>query len=178
MTAQAERDPHVDEVGTPTLWPDSEVTLQPHGLRALEKALKPPRTKASRSVTSRRCLACDGRLPKAARADTSYCSARCRMQAHRARLRLDAIDVELAASRRRYWELVREKAMALGVAQSQVVTAQAQLVTESGDVYMGGPVGGLGADAVLVGRTKPHRPGWSAWGSEAAGPPWSTPLGS
>jgi hypothetical protein len=29
------------------------------------------------------------------------------MQAHRARLRLDAIDVELAASRRRYWELVR-----------------------------------------------------------------------
>lgn len=35
MTAQAERDSQVDEVGTPTLWPDSEVTLAVSELREM-----------------------------------------------------------------------------------------------------------------------------------------------
>ncbi len=55
---------------------------------------------------------------------------------------------------------------------SQVVTAEAQFVDVEGNVYMGGPTGGLDpADRRLVGRTTPHRPGWAAWGLEAAGPP-------
>ena len=59
--------------------------------------------------------------------------------------------------------LVSEKARAEGRTLSQVVTDEAQLVTEGGDVIMHGRV---------VGHTEPHRPGggaaWDAWGLEAA----------
>ena len=49
---------------------------------------------------------------------------------------------------------------------SQVLTGEAQLVNEAGEVFMHGR---------QVGTTTPHRPGWAAWGLEAAGAPFNPP---
>jgi hypothetical protein len=65
------------------------------------------------------------------------------------------------------WRLVREKAEALRVSMSQIVTDEAQFVDGNGNVFMHGK---------LVGKTGCEvRPGWSSWGAEAAGPPFSIP---
>jgi len=71
--------------------------------------------------------------------------------------------VDRVAHRMRYWELVGQLAAERG---ADAVTAQAQLVTENGEVYMNGK---------HVGRSEPVRPGWAAWGLEAAGAPWRPP---
>src|SRR5687767_6713546 len=51
-----------------------------------------------------------------------------------------------------------------------IVTEQAHYVDADSNVYQGFPGAGR-----LVGRTTPSQPGWAAWGSEAAGPPWDPP---
>lgn len=130
--------------------------------------------KPSRAVTRQRCVLCGDRFT-ARRRDARYCSGKCRQRAARARVAAGELAQEIEATRRRYWELVRLAAEARGVDMSRVVTEQAQSVDEQGNVYMGGPMGGLGAGARLVGHTTPPRPGWSTWGLEAAGPPFCPP---
>jgi hypothetical protein len=121
--------------------------------------------KPSRPVTRPKCAACAQPF-LARRKDARFCSGRCRQRAARARAASDDLAREVEAARRHYWALVRRAAEARGVELSQVVTEQAQSVDERGNVYMGGR---------LVGHVEPHRPGWSAWGLEAAGPPFSPP---
>jgi len=125
----------------------------------------------SRAVTRRTCAGCGQRF-RTGRSDQRYCSGACRQRAHRARAQLDSFDRAIEAARLHYWSLVREKALARGVPQSQVVTDEAHFITEDGDVWTGW---GPGSGGRLVGHTEPHRPGWAAWGLEAAGPPWSAP---
>jgi len=98
--------------------------------------------------------------------DSRYGSGRCRQRANRARHASTDIDKQIAEARRHYWELIRRKAQAQGVSESQVLTAESQLVTADGDVFM---------HDEYVGHTTPHRPGWAGRGLEAAGPPWSPP---
>lgn len=126
------------------------------------------RVKPSRAVT---CVACRRKF-RPGRRDQRYCSGACRQRAHRVREKVDDRDREIEAARLHYWTLIREKALADGVPESQIVTSQAQYVDEHGNVYTGW---GPGRGGRLIGRTTPHRPGWAAWGLEAAGPPWSPP---
>jgi hypothetical protein len=121
--------------------------------------------KPSPPVTRPRCVTC-GRKFISRRADARYCSGRCRQRANRARQTTADIDREIEAARRQYWALVRRKAEARGVSESQILTAEAQLVDGDGRVFMHGR---------HVGNTTPHRPGWSAWGLEAGGRPFSPP---
>ena len=58
---------------------------------------------------------------------------------------------------------------------SHVVTLEAQLVDEDGNVFMHAEEGDELRPRKHVGTITPHRPGWSAWGLEAAGPPFSAP---
>lgn len=130
----------------------------------------------SRAVTRTKCVVC-GKKFKASRRDTKYCSSMCRQRAARARGTASDIDREIDEARKLYWSLIRRKAEAEGVSKSQVVTAQAQFVGENGNVYMGGgAMGGMSEGRRLVGRATANRPGWAAWGLEAAGPPFSPPL--
>lgn len=122
--------------------------------------------KPSRAVTAR-CVACQRRFTPARR-DQRYCSAACRQRAHRARAKLDALDRQIEAARRRYWSLIRERAEALAVSESEVLMDEAQTVDEHGNVFMHGE---------HVGHTTPMKPGWTGWGLEAAGPPWMPPPG-
>jgi hypothetical protein len=115
----------------------------------------------SRNGRPRRC-AC-GRSFKLRRSDARYCSSACRQAAHRARAKEDDLPREIEDARRRYWRLVDELARSRGV---DAVTSQSQLIDKDGNVHMHGE---------LVGKTKPHRPGWAAWGLEAAGPPFRPP---
>lgn len=87
-------------------------------------------------------------------------------ESHRARIAGDPTDREIEEARLAYWALIERRALARGVNVSQVVTEQAQHVDADGNVHIGG---------LLAGRTTPDRPGWAAWGLEAAGPPWSPP---
>jgi hypothetical protein len=129
----------------------------------------------SRAVTRRKCVVCGSKF-KASRRDAAYCSSACRQKAARSRSGVDEIDREIDEARRVYWALIRRKAEAEGKSESQILTVQSQFVDEHGNVYMGGgKMGGMGADAQLVGRVTPNRPGWSSWGLEAAGPPFSPP---
>lgn len=114
---------------------------------------------------TQKCATCQRRFTRA-RADARYCSGACRQRAARARAKLDELDREIEKSRLHYWMLIREKAIALGVEPSQIVTDEAQLVDTEGNVFMHGE---------HVGRTDPHRSGWGGWGLEVAGPPWSPP---
>jgi hypothetical protein len=109
-----------------------------------------------------KCLVCERRFTPARR-DARYCSPACRQRAHRGRSQQDDLHREIEATRRRYWQLVAQLNAHDG---DQAVTNLSQLVTENGDVYMHGK---------LVGQTTPHRPGWAAWGLEAAGPPFMPP---
>jgi len=59
---------------------------------------------------------------------------------------------------------VRE--IALG---KEVMSRESQFVDADGNVFMYGQ---------LVGRSEPVRPGWNAWGLEAAPAPWCPPSGS
>jgi hypothetical protein len=129
--------------------------------------------KPSRPVT-RKCAICRASFT-AKRRDARYCSGKCRQRATRARQASDDINREIEAARRYYWALVRLAAEARGVGVSQILTEQSQSVDAQGNVFMGGRLGGLGPGAKLVGRVTPHRPGWTAWGLEAAGPPFSPP---
>ena len=121
--------------------------------------------KVSRNVTAIRCAGCPRKF-KPKRRDAKYCSGACRQRCARARAVLADIDREIEVVRLRYWSLVARKAAGQGVPESTVLTGQAQLVKEDGSVYMGGR---------LVGKTTPPRPGWTLWGLEAAGPPFSPP---
>lgn len=125
----------------------------------------------SRAVT---CATCR-RSFQAARSDARYCSAACRQRAARARAELSDLEQRIDQARELYWSLVRQLAQAKGISESAVNTSLAQYVTEDGDVYMGGAAGGMGEGARLAGHAHPVRPGWSAWGLEAAGPPFSPP---
>ena len=119
-----------------------------------------------RTVTpNQKCRTC-GRRFKPTRSDTRYCSGACRQRAARARSKLDELDRDIEVTRLRYWALIDEKAIALGASESQVVTDESQHVDQDGNVYMHGR---------LVAHTEPDRPGWAAWGLEAAGAPWSPP---
>jgi Bacteriophage Lambda NinG protein len=120
--------------------------------------------KPLRPVT-RKCATCERKF-QPARGDARYCSGACRQRAHRARARSDSLDREIEATRRRYWELLQERAIAQQ--RGQVLSDEAQFVDEEGKVFMHGE---------MVGRTKPIRPGWSSWGAEAGGAPWAVPPG-
>ena len=121
-------------------------------------------SKRLRNVTpTARCLICGARF-RAPRRDARYCSTRCRQRAHRAREAAPDIDAEIEAARLHYWVLIRRKAEALGLSEGEILTHEAQTVDTEGRVFMFGR---------QVGTTEPHRPGWMAWGLEAAGPPWS-----
>ena len=126
----------------------------------------------SRAVTRRTCAGCQQRF-RTGRSDQRYCSGACRQRAHRARAKLDDYAREIEAARLHYWTLIYEKAVAAGADVSQVVTDESQFITEDGEVWTGW---GPGRGGRLVGHTEPHRPGWAAWGLEAAGPPWSPPM--
>jgi hypothetical protein len=121
--------------------------------------------KASRSVTRPRCETCQRKFV-AHRADARHCSGRCRQRANRARQGSLDIDRAIEAARLHYWELVRRKAEALGASLSQVLTGEAQFVDADGRVFLHG---------TQVGEVTPSRPGWAAWGLEAAPAPFSPP---
>jgi hypothetical protein len=128
----------------------------------------------SRAVTKRKCVTCRKTF-RPARRDARYCSGRCRQAAHRARTDADDLDREIEAARLRYWELIAQKAKALGRSRSDVLTGESQYVDLDGTVYVGGVLGG-GECRRLAGRLPgPNRAGWTDWGLEAAGPPWAPP---
>jgi hypothetical protein len=107
----------------------------------------------------------------ARRRDARYCSGKCRQRGTRARSKQVDWQRELDSIRALYWATLRQAAEARGVPRSQVVTEQAQFVDTDGNVF----VGPLDGPKRFVGKTTPHRAGWSAWGLEAAGPPFSPP---
>jgi hypothetical protein len=121
----------------------------------------------SRAVTQR-CQGCERRFAPSRR-DARYCSGACRQRAHRARADVHDIDRQIDEAKARYWRLIRRKAEALSVHVSRIVTDEAQFVDPEGNVYVRGK---------LAGAVRPNRPGWAAWGLEAAGPPFSPPTGS
>lgn len=129
--------------------------------------------KPSRAVThSRTCLGCLVRF-KPPRRNARYCSPACRQRGHRARagVKVSDLDREIEAARLRYWCLLAEKARAQGIDISGALTQVAVYVDIDGNVYEGFP----GQSGRYLGRTTPHRPGWAAWGLEAAAPPWRPP---
>ena len=127
-------------------------------------AKPPPRKQPSRAVT---CATCRKRFAPA-RSDARYCSAACRQKAARARGQLIDLDRRIEAARLLYWRLVREKAQALGVEVGfGVMTGESQEVDDQGHVTMHGKI---------VGKTTPARKGWTVYGLEAAGAPYSPPL--
>jgi hypothetical protein len=132
-------------------------------------------SKPLRTVTQhkRTCDTCQKKF-RAKRRDSRHCSAACRQRAHRAREGLDDLDREIEAARLRYWELIYQKARALGRAPSQIVTAESQYVDSDGNVWLGGVLGD-GGPWRRAGKTTPPREGWHTIGTEAAGPPWAPP---
>jgi hypothetical protein len=118
--------------------------------------------KASRAVT---CVVCEQRF-KPSRRDARYCSPRCRQRAARARAGSNTLLAEIDAAKAHYWELVSRYAEARGLSVAAVNTDQSQTLDEKGRVFIRGE---------LVGFAKPARAGWTQWGLEAAGPPWSPP---
>ena len=130
--------------------------------------------KASRTVTRARCCTCNKSF-RARRSDVRYCSGRCRQRALRARQESEAIDQEIEAARLHYWDLIRRKAESKGCDMSHVLTLEAQLVDEDGNVFMHAEQGDGLRPRKHVGTITTHRPGWSAWGLEAAGPPFIPP---
>jgi hypothetical protein len=135
--------------------------------------------KPSRAVKSRQCPVCASKF-RPHRRDALYCSGTCRQRALRARNQSEGCDLdgEIEAARLRYWGLVKLKAESTSVSVSQVMTAQSQFVDADGNVYMGGgKMGGIGEGRRLVGKVADQRPGWHAWGLEAAGAPFVPPTG-
>lgn len=134
----------------------------------------------SRVVTAKRkarkCVCC-GNTFKPAREDARYCSPRCRQRARRARDATDGmaeLDREIERARLEYWRLIAQKARALGRSPAEVSTSESQYVDTDGNVWLGGVMDG--SPWRYAGKLPgPGRPGWSAWGLEAAGPPWSPP---
>jgi hypothetical protein len=120
--------------------------------------------KPSRTVTNRTCVVCERKFTPSRR-DAAYCSAACRQRAARSRAEIEDIDERITQARRLYWSLIRQKAEALRKSMSQVVTGESQTVDAEGNVFMHGK---------LVGKVQ-GRPGWTSWGIEAAGPPFSIP---
>jgi hypothetical protein len=120
-------------------------------------------TKPSRRVTRGKvkCVACGAKFVPVRR-DSRYCSGACRQRAHRARATVDDIDRRIHEAKVLYWSLIREKAEATG----KDVGPDPQFVDVNGNVFIRGK---------LVGQKAPFRPGWAAWGLEAAGPPFSPP---
>jgi hypothetical protein len=126
--------------------------------------------KPSRPVIRRECVVCGTKFT-ARRKDARYCAPRCRQSALRARSGQD----DLAQLARRideakalYWQLVQQYAEARGIHLAAANTEMSPTVTDKGEVYIRGE---------LVGWCKPHRPGWTAWGLEAAPPPFLPPTG-
>lgn len=128
----------------------------------------------SRNGSSRkrkRCVVCDARfLPR--RSDARYCSAACRQKAHRSREAQDGLLREIEAARWRYWRLVWQ----LHAGDGDAVTNLSQLVDTDGNVwaYNGDERAAFGCGQ-WVGQIAPARAGWSGWGLEAAGAPFSPP---
>lgn len=115
----------------------------------------------SRAVTRAKCAVC-GNSFTAGRRDARYCSGRCRQRALRARAEEDDLLRQIDEARRHYWACVRRYAEAFGRQPDE-----AQLVDAEGQVFIRGE---------LVGHAHfQDRPGWSTWGNENAGPPWSPP---
>jgi hypothetical protein len=127
----------------------------------------------SRTVTRSKCVTC-GKKFQARRADARHCSGRCRQRAQRARERAEDLDVAIDEARRRYWDLIRQKAEATGRSQAEVITDESVTVID-GSVYRG-LVHPDDPDKQLLGRTMAGRPGWAGWGLEAAGPPFNPPM--
>lgn len=127
----------------------------------------------SRTVTRRRCVACELSF-NLRRKDARYCSAACRQSAARARAGRDSLSREIDEAKARYWALVLQQAQARVVAESDVMTEQAQFVDSDGRVYIGGKlVGRRGRDPDC--RCSHCRLGWATWGLEAAGAPFASP---
>ena len=131
--------------------------------------------KESRTVTRKLCCVCNKSF-RARRADVRYCSGRCRQRANRARQGSEDIDQEIEAARLHYWDLLRRKEVSKGGHASQVVTLEAQLVDEDGNVFMHAEEDDVFRPRKLVATGHPvQHPGFAAWGLEAAGPPFSAP---
>jgi hypothetical protein len=111
------------------------------------------------------CVVCEAKFA-AKRKDARYCSGRCRQRAARARPLQDELARRIDDTRRLYWELVQQYAEAVGVSMTDVCTELSPTVTSNGEVYIRGE---------HVGWAKPQRPGWTAWGLEAAPPPFLPP---
>jgi len=124
-----------------------------------------------RNVT-RKCVVCE-RPFRPHRRDARYCSSKCRQRAHRCRVSTTDIDRRIEATRLEYWKLIAEKAAALGRHRSNILTGESQYVDEAGNVFVGGVLGGGGWR--FAGRIEAGWAGWTAWGLEAAGPPWAPP---
>jgi hypothetical protein len=126
-----------------------------------------------RPVTIKRpCRSCEKKF-NPARRDAKYCSDACRQRAHRARASMPDLDRQIEQARLLYWNLIAQKARALGRSPSQVVTGESLYVDREGYVWTGGVL--TGAPWRCVGYIDSARKGWTVWGSDAAGPPWSPP---
>lgn len=120
--------------------------------------------KPKRPVT--KCPVCGAKFT-ASRRDAKYCSARCRQSACRARaIGEDELARQIDETRSLYWQLIQQYAEAKGVHWQHVLTELSPTVTEDGEVYIRGE---------FRGWCKPQRPGWNAWGLEAAPPPFQVP---
>lgn len=125
-------------------------------------------TDIRRGGKRRDCVVCGAKFT-AKRSDARYCSGRCRQSALRARSGEDTLG-QLARlideTRSLYWKLVQQYAEARGIRPESVLTELSPTVTDGGEVYVGGK---------FAGWAEPRRPGWSAWGLEAAPPPFLPP---
>ncbi|MER9967549.1 hypothetical protein [Mesorhizobium sp. M0060] len=110
------------------------------------------------------------------RRDARYCSNACRQRAARAREQfpdLGELDKAIEAARLDYWALIAMKARATGRHEGEVLTDEAVYVDGGGNVFRCGR--NMGPNGRWAGKVKPSRPGWDAWGVEAAGPPHNPP---
>jgi hypothetical protein len=128
------------------------------------------RRKPSRAVTRKLCAlaGCEARFT-ATRKDARYCSPACRQAALRARAKQDDLERlarQIEETKALYWQLVQQYAEARGISMAGVNSEMAQTVTADGEIWIRGK---------LAGWCKPHRPGWTAWGLEAAPPPFMPP---
>jgi len=121
--------------------------------------------KPSRPVARIVCVVCEAKFT-AKRKDARYCSAKCRQAAARARPQLDDLARRIDETRSLYWQLVQQYAEARGIRPAVANTEMSPTVTADGEVWINGR---------MVGWAKPQRPGWSAWGLEAAPPPFMPP---
>jgi hypothetical protein len=133
--------------------------------------MSPLRNVTASKRKSVRCCVCSKRF-NPGRRDARYCSPACRQQAHRARAQQDDLRREIEATRRRYWQLVN----LLHAHDGKVASHLSQVVDTDGNVfaYDGNPKAFMGCGQ-WVGQIEPSRAGFTGWGLEAAGPPFSPP---